>query len=148
MLSYAETMSSMLGCIRPGQHEAADYEQRVNISIDPGRQVFTLIPESAQFTADDAARELGKVPLSQKREAQIEAFLGKSSFEKPSAFSRLVEKRRDHEVIEPATKLPEDRWSYTIQDATRRRIFVRERGGSFLLKEQAKHSIRSSKWTP
>ncbi|ORY86769.1 eukaryotic mitochondrial regulator protein-domain-containing protein [Protomyces lactucae-debilis] len=65
MQSYADTMDQVLGT---KSAEFGDYEPKHNLTIDPGRQIFTLIPEAASYTPEDAAEELGKIPFGKRQE--------------------------------------------------------------------------------
>ena len=77
MTSFSETLSKMLGSTDV-KEEA--YEQPLNIPVSSKQQRFNFIEESADFTADDAARELGRPTLREQRDAQVRAFLKGSKF--------------------------------------------------------------------
>ncbi|CCG84987.1 protein of unknown function [Taphrina deformans PYCC 5710] len=82
-------MSTMLGAV---DHDAVGYEQVADVPIDPGRQLFTLVPEAVEYTSKDAANDLGKVPFAERTERYIQSFLKRSTFEHRSAFARLTKR--------------------------------------------------------
>jgi hypothetical protein len=146
MQSYAETMDSMLGT---QSQEFGSYEPKHNIKIDPGRQIFTLIPEAASYTPEDAAEELGKVPFGKRQEHQIQQFIARSPFEAGSTVSSLLNKK-DAAVeiqVQPADKAREDRWTFKIRDtAGKEAPVLRKQDGSLVKLEQTRNTSRS-KWS-
>lgn len=143
MASYSDTMADMLGSVTP---RSVEYEPRSNVSIDPGRQSFLLVPESEQLSPQDAARELGKIPFADRKEGEIQRFLRGSKYERSNAFEKLVDRRK----IEPERKLDTatqvSRWSYNIRSLNSEDTILRTRSGT-ALRLKSKHKDSSlTKW--
>lgn len=127
--------------------DVVDSEPIVAIPIDPGRQIFTLVPETQEYTPADAARELGRESFVDRRDATINTFLKNSKYERSSAIAKLVGSRHlKREEESGSDNAPVARWQYTIRDKKTTTAVVRNRSG--LLVEQAQPSRRDaqSKW--
>lgn len=140
-------MSLMLGT---ADEQSRDYEARANISIDPGRQIFTLIAESEVYTPQDAAEELGKVPFAKRKDSQIQTFLSRSQYEHTSAFGKLrTSGDVDTLTVDTVDPAKPDRWAYNIKNLESGETFQRDKAGKLARKPKARLSNTSllSKWS-
>lgn len=123
-----------------------DTEPMTTLAIDPGRQIFTLVPELAEYTPADAAAELDRVPFAEKKESQIKLFLGESKYEQATAMEKLIKKQHAEVQYLPIFSAPA-RWQYTIRDQKTLKAVVRRQNGSLIEQVQPRDTVRNqSKW--
>ncbi len=134
MTSYSDVMHKMLGS-PPPPHKSnmanLDYEPKSNIRIEPSKQIFTLIPESADYTPEDAAVELGKIPFAKKKEVTVEKFLAQSAFEREPIIHKLSSESEDKEdfIIEAGQNIP-SKFTMRIKDSSSPGVlYIRNRDG-------------------
>lgn len=147
MSSYSEGMNLMLGV---ADTFAFTGEQMTDVTMDPGRQIFALIPEAAEYTPTDAARDLGRIPFSKRGQQQRMEFLRKSKYEHESAFAEMtkggVKDASNTPVETSATPVPDKRWTYTFKDSSSSSTLQRKLDGSLISREKRQKPSTSDKW--
>ena len=115
MASYASTMANMLGTEQNDQDGRNSLYERTNeVRIEPTPQRFRLLPEGMDMTPEEAAAELGKAPFAAQREAQVQKFLDKSSFDRRPGTSADASATVS-EPVSSAIATEPARWTYRIR---------------------------------
>lgn len=127
MVSYAQRMSAMLGS---ADVRSLEYESQVDLPLTMGRQNFVLMNENVKYSSSDAAHDLGRKALSERKQQAVDAFLARTRFRNNSAFEKLVSKGTPVPiVIKDADAKSSSRWNYRVVDSATSSILVREKSG-------------------